>query len=195
MKKKLYTIFFVVHVFIIAAVCITSSYAKYCEFNRKKPWAFIGQADRWLFSSKLLNMYMRFSGTEAGYGFFAPNVRSHGLIIGQHKGEICEPPFRSFEGRIRFAALSGTVTDNLMKQLGDTSASKKTEAQTAIRSYYDLVLKNIAGRTFRGNSWLPDSVSVSYNLIDFPLLSEANKMGTIIPNLVRVKEIKLLVKN
>ncbi len=135
---------------------------------------------------------MRYTGTETGYGFFAPNVRSNGLLIGETDMVLKEPPFLSFEGRNRFTTLSSQITEQMLKSIEDTIPRTLDIIAKKWENYYTLILNSITQKTYQGISVKSDSLTLSYNLIDYPPLKIASSAKSVIPNLLKIKKIKFL---
>jgi hypothetical protein len=136
-----------------------------------------------------IRTYLRFSGTETGYGFFAPNVKSGGAVLAKINKNTIVPEFNSFEGTLRYNCLSSEILDYVYKKKNTTSKNIVKER------YQELVLKNIATKLLNSNSTLSDSITVSFGIIKFPSLEEARQGMNVIPTLLKCKELKYSVRN
>ncbi|MEZ4904412.1 MAG: hypothetical protein R2822_23025 [Spirosomataceae bacterium] len=132
--------------------------------------------------------YGRISGTGSGYGFFAPNVKANGLILGDCDGTIISPEFRSYESSVRFNSLSSRVTDYLV-DMGDSISIEKQQMEA---QYYDLLFKNIAVKMYGQHHCRSDTFYVSYNILTFPTLAQFRQRKGVGEHKLRpVKEVKL----
>jgi len=100
------------------------------------------------------------------------------------------PQLSSYEGAIRFNSLSTSITDYLFENMADTAGKKNYSLTVA---YYDLMLKSIGVRLYNTYNCNTGSMLVSYNIINFPGLSEYRK-GEKEPALISVKQMKLVLK-
>ncbi len=140
-----------------------------------------------LYNTPLL-VYGKLTGTGVGYGFFAPNVKSSGLFIGDCDGQQIMPKFNSFESAMRFSTLSSTISDDMFIQ---TSANDTTKA--LIDKCSDAIYKAIAVKMYNQNNCVQDTLYLSYNIIMFPTLKQyASGMHDY--SLFKTKELRIIKK-
>ena len=189
-KNLLYNTWAKLHIAFIVLVCCYSAYTKYCRFYKvKQNKAVIAAGSAVLYNTPMF-VYGNVTGSGSGYGFFAPSIRSNGIIVGECNGQKIMPQFKSFEGAVRFNSLSTAITDYLLS--GDEDSTVTGVNKTGV-AYYDLILKSIGVNTYRQNNCTQDSFFISYNIISFPELKEYRN-GDHEYSLVKVKEMKLKLK-
>jgi len=186
-NRKLVRCWAVFHITFIIVICAYSAYHKYCRFYKVKENTLIKQVNAVLFFNKPILYYGKLTGTETGYGFFAPNIKSNGIIIGDCDGKKIYPRFTNFEAMMRFSILSSRVTDYLISS--DESADVR-DKETKVK-FYNLVFKSIAVKLYNQNKCRHDTMFMSYSIIEFPALSEYKK-GHHTYSLQRIKEMRLV---
>ncbi len=140
-----------------------------------------------MFFNRPASYYGKFTGTSAGYGFFAPNIKSGGIILGDCDGNKIGASFENFESMMRFSVLATRVTDYLIN-----TADKSEIADKPIKEkYYDLVFKSIAVKIYNQNQCMKDTSYLSYNIFEFPTLA-AYRHGYRNYHLRKIKEIQLV---
>ena len=177
------------HLGFIMLFCLFAAYSKYCKFNKIKQLPIIEKAATALFFNNFITSYGKYTGSGSGYGFFAPNIRSNGLIIGDCATQQVQIKFSSNESKCRFAALSSEVTDYLLQI--DTSNNKQ-EAEEQ-EKYYDIILKSIGVQLFKQSNCQNTTFYISYNLLNYPTREEFLK-GKRGYSLIKLKELKLEIK-
>ena len=177
------------HLCFIMLFCLFAAYSKYCKFNNVKQLPIVQKVATALFFNNLITSYGKYTGSGSGYGFFAPNIRSNGLIIGDCAAQQVQIKFRSNESKCRFAALSSEVTDYLLQK--DTSNNKQ-EAEEQ-EKYYDIILKSIGVQLFKQSSCQNNTFYISYNLLNYPTRAEF-LLGQRGYSLIKLKELKLEIK-
>ncbi|NSL88299.1 hypothetical protein ECE50_015775 [Chitinophaga sp. Mgbs1] len=155
-------------IFLVNAVTVYSSYKEFHQEANNNRAA--------LAAEKILNAtpcryYGRYTGAETGYGFFGINVRSNGLLMGECAGEGITADFRSYETTLRFFSMGNALTDDFIKpHMQDSLPAGK--GADIMNDLNQLVFKNIAVTLFQRHHCQDTSVSLSYNLLDFPTLAE-----------------------
>lgn len=189
-SKKLYNIWAPLHIVFIVLICCHSTYSKYCRFNKiKQSKAVTATTGATLYNAPLM-LYGYTTGAGTGYGFFAPSIRSNGVIMGECGGQPIMPKFNSFEGAVRFSSLATAVTDYLLNGNEDSTATGVNSTSIA---YYDLILKSIGIAAYKQNHCTQDSFLISYNIINFPELADYRR-GEHDYYFTRIKELKLKLK-
>jgi hypothetical protein len=130
--------------------------------------------------NQISQSYYRFTGTETGFGFFAPNVKSNGFFLSEVDNSKQEILFFTNEGNSRFSTVVANSTDYL------TERRKKNKSES-LKKYNDLVIKNIAMSVAARTTENCNKVKLSYYLIDYPSLNSIKKEDNITPNLVKIQ--------
>jgi hypothetical protein len=188
-NKKVFTTWAFFHIGSIICICCYSAYDKYCRFYQVNENPVINKVNTALFSNIPVLGYGKFTGTGAGYGFFAPNIKSGGIIIGDCDGKKIEPVFKSFESMMRFSVLATRITDYLINTT-DTSVIRDRSLK---EKYYDLVFKSIAVKVYNQNQCQQGTSYLSYNIFEFPTLT-AYRRGARYYRLQKIKEVRLVKK-
>jgi hypothetical protein len=183
-KKAAFNIWAKFQVAFIVLSGIYFAYGKYCHFYQLKENALFSKFYNSYFLNTTFNYYGKLTGAGAGYGFFAPNVRTSGLILGECGGKKIFPKFKSFESDLRFSALSAKITNNLLEGT-DTIANKTLKDR-----YINLIFKSIAVKIYNQNNCTQDTALISYNLMAFPTIPEY-AAGHHDYYLIKVKEVRL----
>ncbi len=170
----------VLHLLYITVVNSVSVYDSYRDFNKQpRSAAWARGLEAWL-NKPALQVYGRYTGAETGYGFFGINVRSNGMLIGECNGTAITPDFHSFETSLRFFSMGNSLTDDFIKPGAHTEM---------LSNYNDLVLKNIAVTLFQRHHCMDTGIAISYNMLDFPMLSAVRHGAT--PEYSQVKLISV----
>ena len=159
------------HLSFLIIVCSVSAYTNYNEFYQlKKKSVLVDQLTK-IFKPTIVSIYGRLSGCDASYGFFAPNVRSSGVIIVENNGKQYRPTFKSNEASIRFSSLESRISEPFFENIDE---EKKTN-DSLINAYYNLLFKAIAVKLLNEKKLKSYSTSVNYQLYDFPSLASFRK--------------------
>ena len=171
MKNNYFRIFATLHIIFIICISSISAYNSYCEYYKiKKDSLIINQLSKILIP-KFMQLYGRISGCDAGYGFFAPNVRSSGIVVLENNHVKYCPEFKSLEARIRFSTFESTISDHLL----DNTPIKDKTNDSLSTAYYDLLFKAIAVKLLNEKKCESLSPIITYNLYDFPSLEMYRK--------------------
>ena len=133
---------------------------------------FINKYKKFENNSKFLRIYYRYTGTETGFGFFAPDVKSHGDMFFESCGNLLNLPFETNEVSIRGNCLINNVTEYIND---DLQSGKKF---TLKHRFSDLLIQNLVAKVGQVNSSKNNCkiIRVTYKLIEFPpLRSTATK--------------------
>jgi hypothetical protein len=175
------------HIGFVVCVCSFSAYDKYCRFYQLNESRLVNKVNGTLLANKPMLVYGKFTGTGAGYGFFAPNIKSGGIIMGDCDGKKTGPVFNNFESVMRFSVLATRITDYLI----NTTDTSEIRDRSLKEKYYDLIFKSIAVKIYNQNQCLQDTSYLSYNIFEFPTL-EAYRHGYRNYSLRKIKEVRLL---
>lgn len=150
---------------------LSSGYYTYQKYNDNKenhPFfeylSSIGQ-------TKPVEIYGKVSGTNCGYGFFAPNVRSNGILIVEGGGKKTTPVFQTHEAQLRFDGFVGDLINDIIPEkaaLQQDSVLAKLEDR-----YNQLLLKNITLSTLRNQGIYCDNAAVTYAALNIPDMEES----------------------
>jgi hypothetical protein len=186
-NPKIFNTWAVFHIVFIICTCSFSAYDKYCLFYQLKEVDAFKSGNKKLFFNAPMLYYGRFTGTGAGYGFFAPNIKSGGIILGDCDGNKIGANFNNFESMMRFSVMATRITDYIINK-NDTSGIRDRSLK---ERYYDLVFKSIAVKIYNQNQCLQDTSYLSYNIFDFPTLA-AYRAGYRNYRLAKIKEVRLV---
>lgn len=192
MKKNYFKIFVAFHIMFIICICTISTYSNYCTFyNLKKESVLINQMGK-LLAPKLVQIYGKLSGCDSGYGFFAPNVRSAGIIILENNNVKYTPEFKNLEARIRFSTFESTISNHLLEQKDTLQTNSTTDS--LMRAYNDLLFKAIAVKLINEKACESQTPTISYNIYDYPSL-EMFRKGERQPSLQKLYQLELSLNN
>lgn len=164
--------FFFLHVFslVITGVVTTAMlYQKYVYGEVKKDIFYkYKEFER---NTESLRLYFRYTGTETGFGFFAPNVKSHEVLFFESCNNPLELTCETYEGSLRYDCLISSTTDYVMDEI--TGKEKKGSLR---QQYSDLLLQNLVSKVQQINESQNDckTVTVTYRLLEFPPLELKN---------------------
>lgn len=118
-------------------------------------------------NSKILRNYYRYTGTETGFGFFAPSVKSHGAMFFESCDTLLNLPFETNEGNIRNHCLITSVTEYVQQEL-----EQKEKEPTLKHRFSDLLIQNLVAKVRQINNLdnKCNTVKVEYKLVEFPPL-------------------------
>lgn len=183
-RDKIFTIWAKFHIVFIVLTSIYIVYDKYCSFYKYKESKLVNTAYAFTFLNTPFKYYGKLTGAGAAYGFFAPNVRTNGVIIGDCDGQKITGQFKNFEAMMRFSVLSSRISNNLIDDSGEPSTKQLED------KYMNLLFKSIAVKIYNQNNCTQDTIRISYNLLAFPTLPEY-AAGDRKYYLVKLKEVKL----
>lgn len=160
------------HIGVLIFMGVTSTNYIYSVYHNRVPTnKVILLMDKCL-SFSFAKYYTRYTGTETGFGFFAPNVRSFGTMMGKTCSKKFQVQFKSVEGSMRLNCMLTTVTDKLLQ---DTKM--KTKQDTLFEKYNELLIKSIATNSFNNFNYRTDScktIQLQYYLVEYPSLKIIN---------------------
>ncbi|MDN3582448.1 hypothetical protein [Mucilaginibacter flavus] len=171
------------HIVFIVLTSVFFAYDKLYRFYKVKENAPVQYFYNNLFFNTPFRYYGKLTAAGSPYGYFAPNIRASGLIIGESGGKKYTALFNGFEAAMRFSVLSARVTNNLIDSRDSTD--HKLEDR-----FMDLLFKSIAVKIYNQNKCTQDSLFVSYNIVGFPTLKEYTA-GNRQPYLIKLKEVKI----
>jgi len=145
---------------------VSTTFAAQKYMYGKERNTFINKYKKFENNSKLLRTYYRYTGTETGFGFFAPDVKSHGDMFFESCGALLDLPFETNEGNIRGNCLISNVTEYIND---DLQSGKKL---TLKQRFSDLLIQNLVVKAEQVNGLKNNCkiVKVTYKLIEFPPL-------------------------
>ncbi len=192
-KKSSHTFFSIWATLHIGLIVISSSYFafdKYCKYYGIKPETHLKKMFINVLGHYPARLYGRLSGATSSYGFFAPDVKSNGIIIGSCNGKKIEANFKTFEAGMRYNVLSSKITDYILK----SQDSVGIENEQSSKQFFDLAFKSVAVKIYNQNNCTQDTIFVSYNILAFPTLKDY-ALGYHNYQLIPVKEMKLTKKS
>lgn len=171
-KMNYFKIFALLHLVFIICICTLSTYDSYCEFYKlKKDTVVLNQLGK-LLRPKLIQYYSKISGCDAGYGFYAPNVRSTGIIIVENNQAHYSPTFKNLEAHIRFSTFENTISNYL---LTNDTLTENRSLDSLSRAYNDLMFKAIAVKLLNEKKCESQNPVLTYNLYEYPSLAMYRK--------------------
>jgi hypothetical protein len=189
--KFCFVLFLLLHfssILLHSSLCGYSSYQQFYGLKSDAPWVAKLQM---LAATRLYSVYGNLSGTSTGYGFFAPNVRSNGVLVVESCGKKLTPTFASHEGHLRFDGYVGDLVNDLTL----TATPKDSTLHAFKQRYNDLILKNIALNTLKKNNILCDSFSINYCIAAYSTLATTKKTGAALFQLEPIKTLILTKPN
>lgn len=166
-RIKYFSIFHIVTLLITGIVSTTLASQKYR--HGKEGTTFINKYKKFENKSKFLRSYYRYTGTETGFGFFAPDVKSHGEMFFESCETLLDLPFETNEGLIRGNCLITNVTEYINDDL------QNDKKNTLKQRYSDLLIQNLVAKVRQVNSLQNNCsiVKVTYKLVEFPPLQSS----------------------
>lgn len=190
MKKKIAVFLGVSHLAIIIIINIESILRCYYEFYYDKK-----ERDKnilYKLSNSFTNLppifyYTSCTGTETGYGFFAPNVSSQFVVLFERKNnnnqkidETILPNFQDKESILRYSTALALYMDKL-------EAKDKDSLSNKIHFHFiDVLTKEIARDVLKGNK-KASTIDATVLLYDYPSLQDYKKHSY--PSYFTVKKI------
>lgn len=161
--------FFVVHILSLLITGIVSTITVYQKYTYGKVQKdFVSDYKKFEDKSPVLRSYYRYTGTETGFGFFAPNVKGQGTLFFESCGTLLDLPFETNEGNIRSNCMISSVTDYIKEEL-----EKKDKSPTLKHKFSDLLIQNLVAKVRQVNGLDNECtmVQVNYKLVEFPPLN------------------------
>lgn len=194
MKKNVFYLFGIIHIFLIGCVASYNCYNSYCEFYSKKQNSKIMSYCKKIITTKPVIFYGRYAGIETGYGFFAPNVRSRGEITFEINGKNNTPEFKTNEGYIRYQSLCSDLVLGVLTS-SDSTNSTKDGIKKIREKYFDILNRNMAVKVINTLNTNTDTVMLHYNLLMYPSLQDKRKLINIKLEKQEVKLLKFAIRN
>ncbi len=162
------------HISAILLNSITGTRSVYMRFYDLKETNEVFKAIQKVNFSPVFDYYGRVSGTDCGFGFFAPNVRSNSVLVVQGCKNKLTPMFNTHEGEQRFNGFLGDLINDYMPK---ENQDLNVKIDSLNKKYNALALKNIALNVMRQNKVNCDYFQVTYSVLDFPSMEEARATG------------------
>ncbi len=125
--------------------------------------------------TKVIEIFGKISGTDCGYGFFAPNVRSNGILIVEGAGKKTTPLFQTHEAQLRFDGFVGDLINDIIPE---KASSNQDSLTTKLQDRYNqLLLKNITLSTLQEQGIECDNASLTYAALNVPSIEESQLLS------------------
>jgi hypothetical protein len=165
----IFKIFRTFHVITIIVISSLSTYFVYCDYKElPKDNVIAKNISEGLAKFKGFRYYTRWTGTETGYGFFSPSVRSRGYIEVMTCGEKFYPKFKSLEANNRYMSMSTSISEHFFSNSQENNSLQ--EHNTNKDDYFNLIYKNIATKLINEVKCFSGEATINYTLIDYPTL-------------------------
>lgn len=188
--SKRIQIFQIFHILLILITCFLSTYFVYCDYKKvskdSKVANYIANNIANLYPIKI---YTRWTGIEAGYGFFSPSVRSTGFIEIESCGVKIYPELTTIESQIRFKGLSSEISSHLFDNDKKNLSIEKLEEKKIKEDYFNLIYKNIAAKVINQSGCKTSIAKINYTLIDYPTLARLKRNNNQL-SLIKLQEIE-----
>lgn len=187
-RVKYFSLFHILTLLITGIVSTTITTQKY--MYGKTHDTLINKYKKFENNSKFLRTYYRYTGTETGFGFFAPDVKSHGAMFFESCGTLLDLPFETNEGNIRKNCMVTNITDYIREEIEDNDKKITIE-----QIFSNLLIQNLVAkiRQVNGIDQGCKTINVTYKLVQFPPLEVAEHSRK--PKLFDVKNWKYETKN
>ena len=203
-KLRLCIIFFGLHIFLIALTSTYMSINSYYTFydDKEMPVKVMKPLANVLFN-KFTRAYSTYSGAETGYGFFAPNVMSSGMLYFSQNGSPRYMSLRNQECLTRYMNMSGSFVFSALEEARDRQKKSKKHIPIVREQkgyayldscYRDLLLKNISMRFMNGFK-ASDTLSVKLNVFDYVTLADYKENLPVKYSYITMYEKKYFYKN
>jgi len=185
--------FFSLHILLICVTASLGAFDSYVQFYDVKLSEKVVQA-RNAVSSAInfipVRLYSYFSGTNTGYGFYAPNVKVNSTLQLEIDGQIYTPQLKTHEGNHMYQVLIGSMTNQVLSEINDPGNEDK---QSLEKELNELILKNIGVYTFTNFSGKRscEDFKVHYCLVNYPSLEEYSRSGQSEAEILRVKSLHI----
>jgi hypothetical protein len=193
MKRKLFICLAAFHLLFIIISNLYTSYTSYCDYYEKPVDSSLRKCISIILGNQPLCYYAKYTGTSAGYGYFAPNVRSPTSLSCIYRGGNIGPELSSNEASLRYDNLVGALVENINAEKMPVLEQEKKAFETK-KKYNELVLRNIAMKMFNDYQLPPDAVSMSLNFINHTPLADARAGKEMNNGLHKVQELTLIIK-
>jgi hypothetical protein len=213
---KVYKLFFLLHLLVIACVSSYMSIDSYCAFyDQKVPSNVFVKGMRKTLESTAFEVYGKYTGAETGYGFYAPNVISGGFLEFTKNGERMKLPIHNYENSIRFMNLSTSFVQQALRSLENREKRMEKLAQALTAgpdemelilkevdeiktncldsAFFDLLARNMSTK-FMKDFASNDTLSVKLKIYDYPTLADY-KLSYSTPQYLTAYEKKYFVQN
>ncbi|MBU7571405.1 MAG: hypothetical protein KAF41_12275 [Flavobacterium sp.] len=170
-------IFFFFHLFTLVITGVVSTNHIYYVYHQKESDNFISKIQKFQQNS-YCQYYYRYTATETGFGFFAPNVKSMGLFMFDYCDKGIDIKFLTNEGNSRYTTLISNMTDHLDNTAKKKKANKMTKRDLLLDQYGELLIKNVAAKyqsKIRVHNPRCDEVTLKYFLVEYPSLATKSK--------------------
>lgn len=180
-KRLCLLIFAVFHLFVIALSTFISDYSTAKEYFSENEHLkgddikkdFLQESIYSILNIPGITPYAIISGTDAGYGFFAPNVASSYIIecvIKNEDGNVLTkkytPAFKTHEGLLRYETLVSGFQERM-------KALKKETNKNLYTRFLDIMLRSIGSNMFENcDDPKAKSASVTLYLYSYPMLNK-----------------------
>jgi hypothetical protein len=173
MFKNRIKYFTIIHVFTLLITGIYTTSKMYYEYALPNEKTNKLNEFTKIYSNKYSLIYMRYTGTETGFGFFAPNVKSNGVLFGTLGNKNYSIDFNTNEGNSRLSSLFNAVTDKMLKEV----VNDKDKKDDLIDKINNLIVKNIAVKLKSNlkNNNSGEIFDFTYSLFEYPPLSMIKK--------------------
>ena len=193
MKKYAFFVFASFYILCIVFNSVCSTYIVSCDYYGVKKNNLFVASLHWFLRIESVRVFTHLTGSDSGYGYFAPNVKSNGLLMTEACGQKLVPQFNSFEARIRYRSITSRLIDDVLSNR-DTTGMNPAKLKLE-KDYNNLVYKNIALKLLNDNHCTDDSMRVSYNIIVLPSLAEKREKEASTMALLKYKELTFSLNN
>jgi hypothetical protein len=180
------------HLTVIILTALVSTYTSFVGFYDITPPEYLQQIARLMakpIAFKPLALYASVAGTDTGYGFYAPNVKSEAMVLLEVEGNTFEPKLNSHEGNHMFNVLVGSMTNQIIEDAGKIAKSEKESSTEA--KLNELILKNIGIYAIAKAGYQDcKEFKIHYCILDYPLLADA-ALGHTEPTIIKAKTLQI----
>jgi len=187
-KQRFLLLWGILHIILITVVSLNSLLESYYSFYDFKKGNVVFTVTNKLLYHSSISIYINYTGTNTGYGFFAPNVSSGFILVYtsiNHEGEEISkttlPPFKNKASIKKYSAALSMYFDEIGGEKDDTSDIEKK---------YINAVTNCMAKKIKATDKGVDCINVKVYLYDFPSLKKY-RQGNAKPRLLLIKEINI----
>ncbi|MGK0365596.1 MAG: hypothetical protein ACI85O_002662 [Saprospiraceae bacterium] len=186
-------IFIGIHLSLVFFMAILSTYSTCKDYLEWKPPIFLENTEKVvsnLLSRNIPKIYSFVSGCDAGYGFYAPNVRVGNTVMVEANGRGVELGLKTHEGHLMSNVLMGKMVNDMADKLSYSKEGKDTSFVDAIVKLDELMLKNIGVYVIESQEIKCDDFDVHFCFLRINTLKE-HRIGEASLDLQKVKSINI----
>jgi hypothetical protein len=181
---KMYKLAFLLHLVLIVLASVYMAIDSYSVLYKKENNGIVFKGLSKILNNRYFDIYGKYTGAETGYGYYAPNVMSSGVLAFEHRGKQYGVPMHNYENTIRYMNLCSMFLQKEIQRMDrETKEELFSKGQDIVLTnaikkegnidslYYDILLKNMSAK-FMSRFGDNDTMSVKLQVYDYPTLAD-----------------------